>query len=171
MNILSISISELLEKTESFDWATIIAAGIGTLSLLIGYIIQKNIDRNSKNRENSKEAYLKFLNDFSDTTVEDVIYDDYYQGLPRLERKKKEIESLRKKLHSRNLLLLHGSDNVVNAYLNYIKHIDDIRQHQVVDQQENYFNILISAMRREAYPKTEISNEDIRNYFNEFNRQ
>jgi len=171
MQLYSINISQIFEKSDSFDLATIIAAGIGTISLLIGYFIQKYIDRNSKNRENSKEAYLKFLNDFSDSTVEDVIHDDYFNDLPRIERKRNEIESLRKKLHSRNLLLLHGSDIVVTAYLEYIRHIDNVRQNHIEDQQEHYFNKLITSMRREAYPNTIISNEDIQNYFNEFNRQ
>jgi len=91
--------------------------------------------------------------------------------LPRIEQKKYEIESLRKKLHARNLMLLHGSDEVVTAYLNFIKHIDNVRQNHVEDQQEQYFNKLLFSMRREAYKRSRITELDIQQYFNEFNRQ
>jgi|GEM_PF-2817372 len=77
MSTFYLNASDFLGKADPFDWATIYAALIGSVALLVGYFIQKAIERGSKNRENSKEAYLKFLNDFSDNTVEEVIHDDY----------------------------------------------------------------------------------------------
>jgi ATP-dependent Lon protease len=161
----------ILSKTDNFDWETLLAAFVGATVVICGYRFQKKNEQEAKNRENSKEAYLKFLNDFTETTVTDVLYDDYFNKLDDNEKQKQDIESRRRKLQARNHILLYGNDKVLTSYLNYIKHIDDVKQKKVEDQQEYYFTELLESIRKEIYPKTTISKNEISKYFNEYNRQ
>jgi hypothetical protein len=156
---------------DNFDWATIVAAFIGAVALILGYALQQKYERKAKNRENSKEAYLKFLNDFTEATVCETLFDDYFNKLSKEEKQKYEIESTRRKLQARNYVLLYGSNEVIIAYLNYIKHIDEIIQQKIEDKQELFFNDLLMAIRKEIYPNTDITPDDILKYFNGYNRQ
>ena len=53
---------------------------------------------------------------------------------------KHKIESQKRKLLARNHLLMYGSDNVIKAYLDYVKHIDEIIQNEIEDKQEGVFH-------------------------------
>jgi len=166
---------DFFNQTSSFGWSTLIAAIIAAFVVIIGYSIQKRNEQEIKNRENSKEAYLKFLNDFTETNVIVTLEDNYLNSLSpsssNEEYNKHKIESLKRKLQARNHLLLYGSDNVITAYLNYIKHLDDILQNGIEDKQIDYFNRLLSTIRKELNKDTKISEDDISKYFNEYNRQ
>ena len=65
---------------------------------------------------------------------------------------------------------MYGSDNVVKAYLDYVKHIDDVIQSGIEDNQEKYFNKLLVEIRREIYKNSKITDSEISKYFNEYNR-
>ena len=84
---------------------------------------------------------------------------------------KHKLESQKRKLLARNHLLLYGSDNVIAAYLNYIKHIDEILTNSITDEQEKYFNKLLVEIRNEIYKETKVTDDEISKYFNEYNRQ
>lgn len=159
----------------SFGWATIIAAIIAALVVIVGYNIQKRNEQDAKNRENSKVAYLKFLNDFTESNVIATLEDEHLKSLSvsasNEEFSKHKIESLKRKLQARNHLLLYGSDTVITAYLNYIKHLDDIIQNNREDKQEEYFTELLASIRKEVYNDTKITNNEVSKYFNEYNRQ
>ena len=175
MNIIYLFIAfqsgEFYFQKGSFDWSPIIAALIAALVIIIGYSIQKINERENKNRENSKEAYLKFLNDFTETTVTEVLHDDYYLSKSKEEKKKLQIESTRRKLQARNHILLYGSDKVITAYLNYVKHIDEILTNNIEDKQVEFFTKLLLEIRNEIYKNTKITEDEISKYFNEYNRQ
>jgi hypothetical protein len=172
INIFTFQSGDFYNQSDSFDWSTLISAIISALVVIGGYIFQKRNEQKAKNKENSKEAYLKFLNDFTETTVTEILHDDFYNKLPDTEQKKHKIESDRRKLQARNHILLYGSDKVVTAYLNYIKHIDDIIQKkQVEDKQKVFFTDLLTEIRKEIYRDTKISKDEIAKYFNEYNRQ
>ena len=48
---------------------------------MIGYRIQKKNEQDTKNREDSKQAYLKFLDDFTQTNVISTLEDEYLNSL------------------------------------------------------------------------------------------
>ena len=147
-------------QDSSFGWATIIAAIIAAFVVIIGYNIQKRNEQEVENRENSKEAYLKFLNDFTETNVIVKLEDEYLNSLSPAssneEINKHKIESLKRKLQARNHILLYGSDSVIGAYLNYIKHLDNILQNQIEDEQEDYFQELVSECKKLSSKKLTI---------------
>lgn len=156
------------------DWSSIFAALIAALVVIIGYSIQKKNEQAIKNRENSKEAYLKFLDDFTQTNVLTALEDEYLNSLSpsnsNEQINKHKLESHKRKLLARNHLLLYGSNNVITAYLNFIKHIDEIQSNNIEDKQEQYFSRILIEIRKEIYKNSKISEDDISNYFNEYNR-
>jgi len=154
----------------SFDWSTIIAAIIAAFIAILGYIWQKSTDRQAQNRENSKQAYLEFLDDFNEPLIVEVKHEKYFNSLSDADKKKYKLESDKKRLHARSQILLFGSDNVINAYLNFIKHIDDVIQNKVPDIQEDYITKLLLEIRKEIYPNTNMVEDDISKYFNGINR-
>jgi len=175
LNLFTFQSGEFFVQDSSFDWATIIAAVLATITVIIGYSIQKRHEREAKNRENSKEAYLKFLNDFTAANVIVTLENEYLNSLSpsssNEELNKHKIESLRRKLEARNHLLLYGSDNVIQAYLNFVKHLDEVLQKKVQDKQEEFFTNLLIEIRKEIYKESKLQKEDISKYFNEYNRQ
>ncbi len=154
----------------SFEWETIVAAIIAAIVIIIGYQIQKKNDRAALNRENSKQSYLQFLNDFTEGTVTEVYNEDYYNSLSDPEQKKYQMNSDRQRIQARDKLLLFGSDKVINAYLDFIRHIDEIKQDEIEDNQEEFFNKILTEIRKEIYPNSEITADEISRYFNGYNR-
>lgn len=175
LDLFTFQSGDFYNQGSSFKWETIIAALIAALVVMIGYRIQKKNEQEIKNRENSKEAYLKFLDDFTQTNVISTLEDTYLNSLSPADSNeqinKHKLESQKRKLLARNHLLLYGSDNVITAYLNYIKHIDEILTNNIKDEQEKYFNKLLVEIRNEIYTETKITEDEISKYFNEYNRQ
>jgi len=174
LDLFTFQSGDFYNQSSSFSWETIIAALIAALVVMIGYRIQKKNEQDAKNREDSKQAYLIFLDDFTQTNVISTLEDEFFNSLSAADSNeqinKHKIESQKRKLMARNHLLMYGSDNVIKAYLNYIKHIDEVIQSGVVDKQEEYFNKLLVEIRREIYKNSEITESEISKYFNEYNR-
>jgi hypothetical protein len=120
LNIFTFQSGEFYNSS-GFSWETIVAALIAAIVVIIGYNIQKRNDRIAINRENSKKAYLEFINDFTETTVTDILHSEYYENLNDEELRKHKIESDLRRIKSRDKLLLFGTDKVINAYLEFIR--------------------------------------------------
>ena len=69
LDLFTFQSGDFYNQGNSFDWETIISALIAAIVVMIGYWIQKKNEQEIKNRENSKEAYLKFLDDFTQANV------------------------------------------------------------------------------------------------------
>lgn len=175
LDLFTFQSGDFYTQENSFDWETILAALIAAIVVMIGYRIQKKNEQEIKNRENSKEAYLKFLDDFTQTNVISTLEDTYLNSFSPADSNeqinKHKLESQKRKLLARNHLLLYGSDNVIAAYLNYIKHIDNVLTNKIKDEQEKYFNRLLVEIRNEIYKDTKVTDDEILKYFNEYNRQ
>lgn len=175
LNIFTFQSGDFYNQGSSFSWETIIAALIAALVVMIGYRIQKKNEQEAKNREDSKQAYLKFLDDFTQGSVIATLEDEYLNSFPPADSNeqinKHKIESQKRKLLARNHLLMYGSDNVIKAYLNFIKHIDEVVENEIEDKQEGYFNKILVEIRNEIYKDSKITDSEISNYFNEFNRR
>jgi len=169
LNIFTFQSGDFYNQS-GFEWETIVAAIIAAIIVIIGYQIQKKNDRIAQNRENSKQSYIQFLNDFTEGTVTEVLNEEYYNSLSEPEQKKYKINSDRQKIQARDKLLLFGSDKVVKAYLDFIKHIDNVILNGTEDNQEEYFNKILTEIRKEIYPNTEITDDEISKYFNGYNR-
>lgn len=72
-----------------WDWETVLAALIGALFLVIGYLIQGYFDRREKRRENYKEAYFEFLQGDAESQVRGVMDELYEDSLPSDEEQRK----------------------------------------------------------------------------------
>jgi hypothetical protein len=169
LNIFTFQSGEFY-NSGSFAWETIVAALIAAIVVIIGYNIQKKNDRIAINRENSKKSYLEFINDFTETTVTDILNSEFFENLSDEEQWKHKIDSDRRRIMSRDKLLLFGTDKIINTYLEFIKHIDDISKNGVEDKQADFFNKLLIEIRKEIYPDTKILEKDIFTYFNGYRR-
>lgn len=164
-----------------WDWETVLAALIGALFLVIGYLIQGYFDRREKRRENYKEAYFEFLQGDAESQVRGVMDELYENSLPSDEGQRKikisddKIKEKMATLSSRNKLLLYGSDKVIQAYLSFVEHIDEQTKaknenRQIEDRMEILWNEILVAMREDIYGENSIDRQKINKYFNTFNR-
>ncbi len=164
-----------------WDWETVLAALIGAVFLVIGYLIQGHFDRREKRRENYKEAYFEFLQGDAESQVRGVMDDLYEDSLPSDEEQRKikiSVDKIKEKMatfSSRNKLLLYGSDKVILAYLSFVEHIDELvkaknENRQIEDRMETLWNEMLVAMREDIYGKNSIDPQKINKYFNILNR-
>jgi len=142
----------------SFNWATIIAALIAALTVVIGYIIQKQKESTERIIESKRIAYNEFLKDFTETSL-NISYDKEVGG----------IEDDRRRISARNLLLLYGNDKVVRAYNNWVDYNDEEGATPGSEEDVKLFGKILIEIRRDLHGESKLSEQDISN-LNPFNR-
>ena len=146
------------KEDSSFNWATIIAALIAALTVIIGYIIQKQKESNERIIESKRNAYNEFLKDFTETAI-NIAYDKDIGG----------IKDDRRRINARNLLLLYGNDKVVKAYNIWVDYNDRKDAKLGSDEDVALFGKILIEIRKDLHGESKLSENDISN-LNPFNR-
>lgn len=128
----------------------IIVSLIGATALLVGYLIQHSNELIRINKDKRRDAYIQFLENFSETTIA-VINDEEIVGT----------ESDKKRFFARNKLLLFANDKVIKAYDEWIEYAD-IPEHDI-DKETELFGKVLLEMRRDILGNTTVSIKDIKN--------
>lgn len=136
----------------SFNWATIIAALIAALTVIIGYIIQKQKESNERIIESKRNAYNEFLKDFTETAI-NIAYDKDIGG----------IKDDRRRINARNLLLLYGNDKVVKAYNIWVNYNDMEDAKPGSDEDVVLFGKILIEIRKDLHGESKLNENDISN--------
>lgn len=140
------------KQDSSFNWATIIAALIAALTVIIGYIIQKQKESNERIMESKRNAYHEFLTDFTERGIN--IANDIDIG---------GIEDDRQRVNARNLLLLYGNDKVVKAYNIWVDYNDKEGAKPGSDEDVELFGKILIEIRKDLHGDSKLSENDISN--------
>jgi hypothetical protein len=118
--------------------------------------LQKNKELNLKIAEQKREAYGKFLRNFTDVAVA-VMHDEDVSGK----------DADRDRMLARDQLLLYASDEVIKAYDAWVRY-SDAEDHDL-DKEGDLLSLIFLAIRKDLLGKTKVKKEHLAN-LNPFNR-
>lgn len=128
----------------------ITVALIAVFGGVIPYLLQRNWESRLNIAQRKREAYGKFLNDFTVRAVA-VMHDRHVSG---------EADD-RQRMLARDQLLLYGSDVVIKKYNEWISYAD--REDADVNEEVRLFGRLLLAIRQDILGSSKITAEDIEN--------
>jgi len=128
----------------------ITVALIAVFGGVIPYLLQRNWESRLNIAQRKREAYGKFLNDFTERAVA-VMHDRHVSG---------EADD-RQRMLARDQLLLYGSDVVIKKYNEWISYAD--REDADVNEEVRLFGHLLLAIRQDILGSSKITAEDIEN--------
>jgi hypothetical protein len=134
----------------------IIVALIAVFGAVLPYLIQKNKELNLKIADQKREAYARFLNNFTKVAVAATYDEDLSNKDADLER-----------MLARDQLLLYASDDVIKAYDAWIRYADTEKADY--DKEGELLNLIFLAIRKDLLGKNKVTKEDVAN-LNPFNR-
>jgi hypothetical protein len=138
------------------EYKEIVVALIGVIGAVIAYLLQKNKELNLKVAEQKREAYGKFLKNFTEIAVA-VVHDEDISG------KQADLD----RMSARDQLLLYGSDDVVKAYDAWVRYAD-IEDHDV-NKETELVSLIFLSIRKDILGKTRVLPQHLDN-LNPFNR-
>ncbi len=138
------------------EYKEIIVALIAVFGAVVPYLLQKNKELNLKIAEQKREAYARFLKNFTETAVA-VMHDEDVSGK----------DADRERMLARDQLLLYASDDVIKAYDAWVSYAD-MEKHDV-DREGELLTLIFLAIRKDLLGKTKVTREDLAN-LNPFNR-
>lgn len=138
------------------QYKEIIVALIAVFGAVLAYLLQKNKELNLKIADQKREAYGKFLNNYTDVAVA-VMHNEDVSGR----------DAVRDRMLARDQLLLYGSDDVIKAYDAWVRY-SDIENHDL-DKEGDLLSLMFLAIRKDLLGKTKITKEHLAN-LNPFNR-
>jgi hypothetical protein len=138
------------------QYKEIIVAVIGVLGAVIGYLIQKNKELNQRIADQKREAYGRFLRNFTETAVA-ISHNEEVSGK----------DADRERMLARDQLLLYASDEVIKAYDAWIRYSDN-DQHDL-NQEGALLSLLFLAIRKDILGRTSVTTEQL-DSLNPFNR-
>ena len=128
----------------------ITVALIAVFGGVIPYLLQRNWESRLNIAQRKREAYGKFLNDFTERAVA-VMHYRHVSG---------EADD-RQRMLARDQLLLYGSDVVIKKYNEWISYAD--REDADVNEEVRLFGRLLLAIRQDILGSSKITAEDIEN--------
>jgi len=128
----------------------ITVALIAVFGGVIPYLLQRNWESRLNIAQRKREAYGKFLNDFTERAVA-VMHDRHVSG---------EADD-RQRMLARDQLLLYGSDVVIKKYNEWISYAD--REDADVNEEVRLFGRLLLVIRQDILGSSKITAEDIEN--------
>ena len=128
----------------------ITVALIAVFGGVIPYLLQRNWESRLNIAQRKREAYGKFLNDFTERAVA-VMHDRHVSG---------EADD-RQRMLARDQLLLYGSDVVIKKYNEWITYAD--REDADVNEEVRLFGRLLLVIRQDILGSSKITAEDIEN--------
>jgi DNA topoisomerase IA len=134
----------------------IIVALITVFGAVVTYLLQKNKELNLKLAEQKREAYTRFLKNFTETAVA-VMHDEDVSGK----------DADRERMLARDQLLLYGSDDVIKAYDAWVRYAD-AEKHDL-DREGELVSLIFLAIRKDIMGKSKVTKEQLNN-LNPFNR-
>ena len=134
----------------------IIVALITVFGAVVTYLLQKNKELNLKLAEQKREAYTRFLKNFTETAVA-VMHDEDVSGK----------DADRERMLARDQLLLYGSDDVIKAYDAWVRYADT-EKHDL-DREGELVSLIFLAIRKDIMGKSKVTKEQLNN-LNPFNR-
>lgn len=137
----------------------IIVALIAVFGGVLPYLIQRNKELNLKIADQKREAYVAFLNNFTNTAVA-AMYDDN----DKLSGKEADLE----RLSARDQLLLYASDDVIKAYDAWIR-FSDSDTNKNYDKEGELLSLVFLAIRKDLLGNTRVTKENLEN-LNPFSR-
>lgn len=137
----------------------IIVALIAVFGGVLPYLIQRNKELNLKIADQKREAYVAFLNNFTNTAVA-AMYDDN----DKLSGKEADLE----RMSARDQLLLYASDDVIKAYDAWIR-FSDSDTNKNYDKEGELLSLVFLAIRKDLLGSTRVTKENLEN-LNPFNR-
>ena len=138
------------------EYKEIIVALIAVFGAVLAYLLQKNKELNLKLAEQKREAYGKFLNNFTDIAVA-VMNNEDVSGK----------DADRDRMLARDQLLLYGSDEVIKAYDAWVRYADS--ENHDLDKEGDLVSLIFLAIRKDLLGKTKVTKEHLAN-LNPFNR-
>ena len=147
---------EILRAALMTEYKEIIVALIAVFGAVLAYLLQKNKELNLKIAEQKREAYGKFLKNFTDVAVA-VMHDEDISGR----------DADRDRMLARDQLLLYGSDEVIKAYDAWVRY-SDTEDHDL-DREGDLLSLIFLAIRKDLLGKTKVKKEHLAN-LNPFNR-
>ena len=139
-----------------FLYKEIIVALIAVFGAAIPYLLRKNKELKLKIAEKKREAYTKFLSNFTDIAVA-VMHDEDVSGK----------DADRDRMLARDQLLLYGSDDVIKAYDAWVRYAD--MEERDLGREGELVSLIFLAIRKDLLGKTKVTKEHLNN-LNPFNR-
>ncbi len=138
------------------EYKEIIVALIAVFGAAVPYLLQKSKELNLKIAEQKREAYTRFLTNFTEIAVA-AMHDKNISGM----------DADRKRMLARDQLLLFGSDEVIEAYDAWIKHADTDEHY--LEREGELVGLILLAIRKDILGRTDVTNEHI-DSLNPYNR-
>ena len=126
----------------------IIVAILAIFGGVAPYLLQRRKEQRQKLSDSKREAYAKFLDDFTETVIA-VLHD---QEVERLEADKRRITA-------RNQLLLFASDEVISVYDQWYR-LNQAEGHDV-DNEVKLFGRLLIEIRRDIHGNSKLNADQI----------
>lgn len=150
-------------KDNGFKWSEyfkpsidLLIAIIGAVALIWKYLAQKQKEFAEKIIKSKREAYSKFLENFTETAVK-IMHDKNVDN----------IKEDRERMHARNQLLLYANDKVIQAYHKWIEYAD--REDKDINYEVDLFGKVLVEIRKDIHGKSNVTELEISN-LNPFNR-
>lgn len=137
----------------------IIVALIAVFGAVLPYLFQRNKELNLKIADQKREAYARFLTNFTKTSVAATYDED-----DKLSGQEADLE----RMLARDQLLLYGSDDVIKAYDAWIR-FSDADDKKDYDKEGELLGLVFLAIRKDLLGKTRVTKENLEN-LNPFNR-
>ena len=138
------------------EYTAIIVALIGVFFGVIPYLLQRKHELNLKIAEQKREAYTRFLKDFTERTAS-IMHDEDVSGK----------ENDLNRMLARDQLVLYASDEVIKAYDTWVRY-DDGEKHSY-EKEGELLSLLLLAIRKDILGKTTVTVDHLYN-LNSFNR-
>ncbi len=139
-----------------YPYKEIIVALIAVFGAAIPYVLQMNRELKLKIAEKKREAYNRFLSNFTEIAVA-VMHDEDLSGR----------DADRNRMLARDQLLLYASDDVIKAYDAWVRYAD-MEEHDL-NREGELVSLIFLAIRKDLLGKTKVTKEHLEN-LNPFNR-
>ncbi len=116
----------------------IIVALIAVFGGVLPYLIQRNKEVNLKIADQKREAYARFLRNFTEGAVAAAYDED-----KKLFGKEADLE----RMHARDQLLLYGSDEVIKAYDAWVR-LSDANENKDYEKEGAYLSLFFLPERK-----------------------
>ena len=150
-------------KDDGSNWSEYFKPSIDLLIALISaivliwkYLNQKQKELKEKIIKSKRDAYSKFLENFTERAVK-IMHDKDVDN----------IKEDRERMLARNQLLLYANDKVIQAYHNWIEYAD-IEDHDI-NREVDLFGKVLVEIRKDIHGKSDVTEFEISN-LNPFNR-
>ena len=134
----------------------LLIALISAIVLIWKYLNQKQKELKEKIIKSKRDAYSKFLEDFTERAVK-IMHDKDVDN----------IKQDRERMLARNQLLLYANDKVIQAYHNWIEYAD--KEDHDINREVDLFGKVLVEIRKDIHGKSDVTEFEISN-LNPFNR-